>query len=320
MAMPRINRPSPLAPIRWLSGSRTLARLVQQQRVDLIHANTVRTHLFSAFMQSRPVVWMLHDDTFPLGLFNRLRGRARHLIANSHSTARYYSVDRDPHTSIVHYGVETQPPPGDGQRFRRRIGVGPGETLIAHVGRLVRWKGQHLFIRAAAHIAHHHPHTHFVLVGTHSDSDNVNTVLGGGASFLAELKYLANSWGLTDRISFAGYQDNMADVYAGIDLMIHSSTRPEPFGRVLIEAMAAGVPVIAAAQGGPIEIVEDGITGLLIAPGSSELLSEAMRFLLEDDDLRKSMAVAARQRVREHFDIRQQVERIQSVYDEVLGR
>jgi glycosyltransferase involved in cell wall biosynthesis len=320
LPMPRINSLSLLTPLRWWSTSRELAHLVRKHHIDLIHANTVRAHLISAFMQHQPVVWMLHDDTFPLWLIRRLHDRPARLIANSYNTAQYYELQDDPRTIVIHNGVDTQATYGNGFRFRRRIGIGPDEILVAHVGRLVRWKGQHLFIRAASHIARHYRHVHFVLVGTHSDTDNVNSVLGGGTTFLNELKRLADTWGLNSRITFAGYQDDMADVYAGIDLLIHSSTRPEPFGRVLIEAMAAGVPVIASAQGGPTEIVQDGVTGLLITPGSSEILSEAMHILLEDSERRKVMGIAACQRAREAFDIRQQVERIQSVYDEVLGR
>ncbi|HLF28883.1 MAG TPA: glycosyltransferase family 4 protein [Anaerolineae bacterium] len=318
LPLPRLNVRSPFTPFHWLSAARRLAHLARQQRVDLIHANTVRAHLVSAFIRHIPVVWMLHDDTFPRWLFKALSRRPAQLIANSRATARHYQIDRHPKVSVVHNGVDTHRPPGDGLRFRRHIGVGPEKILIAHVGRLARWKGQHIFIRAAARIAPAFPNAHFTLVGTFTKGDEALGVLGGGATYHDALRKLAAALGLNDRLTFAGHQDNIADVYAGIDVLVHSSTRPEPFGRVLIEAMAAAVPPIASDQGGPTEIVEDGVTGLLIAPGSSELLAEAMSLLIRDSARRAEMGRAAQQRARERFDIRLQVERIQSIYADVL--
>jgi glycosyltransferase involved in cell wall biosynthesis len=318
LPMPRLNAPSPWTPLRWRRASSRLAGLVREHGIHLIHANTVRAHLVSAFVRDIPVVWMLHDDTFPGWLFARLKRRPAHLIANSHTTARHYHLETDPRASIVHNGVDTRAAPGERYRFRRRVGIGTEDILVAHVGRLARWKGQHLFIRAAARIAPEFPNAHFTLVGTYTAGDESLGVLGGGETFHRELQRLAESSGLGNRLTFAGHQDSVADVYAGIDLLVHSSTRPEPFGRVLIEAMAAGVPVIASAQGGPTEIVEDGVTGLLVTPGSSELLAEAMAQLLSDPERSAGMGVAGRQRAIEHFDIRQQVERIQAIYDRIL--
>lgn len=344
LPMPRLNVKSPGALLRWRRTSNDLARLAREYGADLVHANTVRAHLASAFVRDTPVVWMLHDDTFPRWLFNGLHQRPARLIANSHATARVYRLEDDPRASVVHNGVDTQAGPGNRYRFRRRIGVAPDKLLVAHVGRLVRWKGQHIFIRAAARVVGKHPQAHFTLVGAYTEGDESPGVpstllragpsalrlrsgqallragLGGGATYHAELQRLAQSSGLGSRLTFAGHQDNIADVYAGIDLLVHASTRPEPFGRVLIEAMAAGVPVIASAQGGPVEIVEDGVTGLLVTPGSSDVLADAMSKILADAPRRTAMGIAARRRAIEHFDIRRQVEAIQSIYQDVLGQ
>jgi glycosyltransferase involved in cell wall biosynthesis len=319
LPMPRINVRSPTALLRWRRTSGELARLARECGADLIHSNTVRAHLGSAFVRDVPVVWMLHDDTFPPWLFRRLRRRPARLIANSYTTASTYNLEGDPRAYVVHNGVDTQAEPGDRYRFRRRIGIGPDELLVAHVGRLVRWKGQHLFIRAAARIAGEYPQAHFTLIGTYAESDESPGILGGGATYHAELQRLAQSAGLGSRLTFAGHQDNIADVYAGIDLLVHTSTRPEPFGRVLIEAMSAGVPVIASAQGGPTEIVEDGITGLLVTPGSSQALAEALTKILADASRRAEMGVAARRLAIERFDIRVQVARIESIYLDILA-
>ncbi len=318
LPMPRINAPSPRVPIRWLSASRRLSRLARERGINLIHANTVRAHLISAFASAAPVVWMLHDDTFPVWLFHALRRRPARLIANSRATAHHYRIESDPRSAIVHNGVDTRAAPGDGAAFRRQFGIDPEAILVAHVGRLVRWKGQDVFIRAAGRIAPSFPQARFALIGGHAESDNARSELGGGAAYFDELRQLAETSGLENRLIFAGHQDGMANAYAAIDVLVHSSTRPEPFGRVLIEAMSAGVPVIAAAHGGPIEIVEDGVTGLLVPPGDPERLADAVTELIADETRRQVMGRAARQRAVERFDIRVQVERIQSIYADIL--
>ncbi|HEY4688484.1 MAG TPA: glycosyltransferase family 4 protein, partial [Anaerolineae bacterium] len=318
LSMPRLNVPSPLMPVRWLSAARRLARLANEQRIDLIHANTVRAHLISAFVRGTPIVWMLHDDTFPRRLFTALRRRAAWLIANSRATARYYGIEGDSKASVVYNGIDTTAAPGNRSAFRRQFGIDPDALVVAHVGRLARWKGQDVFARAAARIAPTFPDARFMLVGTFAEDDEARGELGGGAAYEAELRQLAGSSGLGNSLIFAGHQDNMADVYAGIDLLIHSSTRPEPFGRVIIEAMSASLPVIASAHGGPAEIVEDGVTGLLVPPGESNRLAQVMSGLLNDAPRRQAMGSAARQRACERFDIRQQVEAVQSIYLNVI--
>jgi glycosyltransferase involved in cell wall biosynthesis len=105
-----------------------------------------------------------------------------------------------------------------------------------------------------------------------------------------------------------------------MDVVIHASTRPEPFGRVLLEAMAASRPVVAPREGGPLEIVLDGETGLLVPPRDSHAIAAALVSLLHDPARRTAMARAARARAAAVFDIHQHARAVEAVLDDVLAR
>jgi glycosyltransferase involved in cell wall biosynthesis len=105
-----------------------------------------------------------------------------------------------------------------------------------------------------------------------------------------------------------------------MDVAIHASTNPEPFGRVLIEAMALGRPLVAPREGGPLEIVVDGETGILVPPRDASALAAAIERLIDDPELRRRMGDAGRARVDAVFDIRHHVRAMEAVFDEMLAR
>jgi len=109
----------------------------------------------------------------------------------------------------------------------------------------------------------------------------------------------------------------MPAAYAAMDIAVHCSVEPEPFGRVVIEAMAAGRPVVAYAMGGPKEIVVDGETGLLVPPGDYEALGRATLALLRDPDRRRELGEAARARVVAHYDAHDVARRVEGVFLQV---
>lgn len=315
LALPRLT-PSPRSAARWYATARRLARLVGEHHIDVIHTNTARAHLVGALVPTTPVVWMVRDDTLPRWLFALLQRRPAALVANSWWTARRYGLGEDARTTVVHPGVEVDVVPSDGAGLRRRLGIEPGDLLVAQVGRLVRWKGHETFLRAAARIARALPAARFAVVGGTSEEDAGR---GGGAAYARELERAAAALGLAGRCVFTGHQAAMRDVYAGIDLLVHCPTRPEPFGRALVEAMAAGVPVVAADDGGPREIVEQGVTGLLVSPGTAEPLAAVVIDLLEDAPRRRAMGRAGRRRARECFDACRQTDLL-AVLSERIGR
>jgi glycosyltransferase involved in cell wall biosynthesis len=128
--------------------------------------------------------------------------------------------------------------------------------------------------------------------------------------------------GLKGRVHFLGWRyrlDDIPAVMASLDVFSHTAVAPEPFGLVLIEAMAMGCPVVAARAGGPVEIVEDGVSGLLAGVGDARAHAEAICGLLANPDYRRRIATAGRARVEQNFSLRAFQDRLGRLYDESLS-
>ena len=158
--------------------------------------------------------------------------------------------------------------------------------VVGMVGRIAPWKGQHVFLEAFAN-AFGAGREVAVIVG--------DAMFGEAeVRYGAELRVLAGALGIADRVEFRGFCE---DVWAELELMdvlVHASTTPEPFGQVIVEAMLAGVPVVAAAGGGPSEIVTDDVDGILYTPGDVESLAQALQRLRGDARVRQQLSDAAR--------------------------
>ncbi|AYF73749.1 glycosyltransferase family 1 protein [Nocardia yunnanensis] len=239
-----------------------------------------------------PLVWHVHDrisgDYFgrTLALIIRLLGwtLARGVIANSRGTlASLYTWRR---AALVAYpGVEF-PAEGDGTERDQRPAR---ETVIAVVGRLAPWKGQDLFLRALADVKIQ-PREVFLVGGTFFDEEH----------YRAELETLATALGLP--VTFTGHVDDPEAYLRHADILVHCSVLPEPFGQVVVEGMRAGCAVVATRPGGPEEIVEPGVNGLLVPAGDRAALTSALDTLIADQELRAKLADAARVRARD-FDV-----------------
>ena len=319
--LPQLNTRNPFALIPVMQSIRQLRGRLRREHINLLHTNTVRAHLIgtlAALGMNIPVVWHLHDDTFPPALKDRLVGRPKRIVAISRYIAEFYRLLDDPRCQVIANGVEITRPIERSAAFRQRWNIPADCLLIVNVGRLVRWKGQDVFVRAAAQVAPSHPEACFAIVGGYDPDDHGQGELSGGPAYFAELQALCSSLGLTDKVIFTGHLSDMSSVYASADGVVHTAKRPEPFGRVLIEAMAASLPVVATNMGGPAEIVIDRETGLLVPPGDVEALAEALQRLLADAALRQRLGQAARQRVAAQFDVRMQVEKLEMLYTSIL--
>jgi len=287
-------------PIRALAAGPAYVALVRRIAAmakdhDLLYANSQKALLVGAAaarLSGVPLVSHLHDILTPdhfSALNRRLSVTAanrscRRVIADSNATAEAFVAagGRADRVEVVYYGFES-PPPARPQRrasIRAELGIGPERFVVGHIGRLSPWKGQDVLIRALARV-----------------QDAVGVVVGealfGEDELARTLPELGARLGLADRLIFTGFRDDVVDLMRACDVVVHSSTAPEPFGRVIVEAMLAGVPVVAAGAGGPCEIIDDGRTGWLTEPGDEAALAHRISALADDAPTRQAVADAA---------------------------
>lgn len=180
--------------------------------------------------------------------------------------------------------------------------------LVVLIGRVSPWKGQDVFIRAAAVVLKRFPNCRFQIVGS---------ALFGEDALVGELKQLAVTLGVADRVEFLGFRKDVPEIIAGSTLLVHASTVPEPFGQVIVQAMAESKPVVATRGGGVLEIVVDGETGLLVPMKDAEAMAEAIREILADPSKAQKMGEAGRERFLAKFTIERTVEEVGAIYAEM---
>jgi glycosyltransferase involved in cell wall biosynthesis len=196
--------------------------------------------------------------------------------------------------------------PSESTLLRERLRIAPGEPLFGLVGRITPWKGQDLFLRLAAEWAEAGRPGRFVIIGRAFNEDE---------PFEVSLREFVRYHRLESRVDFVAFQADIAATLSQLDVLLHCSTKPEPFGRVLIEAMAVGVPVIGARAGGVPEILTDGVDGLLAAPGSTADYLRHMVTLAGDRARGAELAAAGRRTVERRFTL----ERVFADFDRVIG-
>lgn len=269
-----------------------LRRRIRQLQPDIVHTNSLKAALYggvAAKLAGVPVVWHLRDriasDYLPGGAVRLVRFLASRLpdaiIANSAATLATAGEVTVP-TSVVPSPVPMPPPAPD-----RPPG---GDLVVGMVGRLAAWKGQDVFLAAFAR-AFPEGGARAILVGG---------ALFGEDDFEAQLHELAEGPALAGRVELTGHLDEVVGQLQRFDVLVHASVVAEPFGQVVVEGMAAGLPVIASAAGGPAEIITHGVDGLLHTPGDVAELAALLSSLAADPALRSSLGVAGRRRAADY--------------------
>jgi glycosyltransferase involved in cell wall biosynthesis len=303
------------APGSALAAAGYLARLrrrLRDEAPDLVQTNGMKAHVLGAWAAPRgvPVVWHLHDYTGSRAVMSRLlRWSARpgvRGVAVSRSVADDAAGvlgDRAP-VEAVYNAVDLDrfaPGEGDGGWLDAKAGLPaaePGTVRVGLVATYAHWKGHGVFLEAAARVAAAAtpvPVRFYVVGGPIYRT-------GGSQHDPEELQARAKGLGLSGRVGFAGHQNDPAAIYRALDVVVHASTRPEPFGRVIVEAMACGRAVVVSRTGGAAELFDDGITALGCPPGDPEALADAVARLAADPGLRRTLGDASRRAAAERFD------------------
>ena len=296
-----------------------VAQFIRRRRVDLVHTNSLKADVIGGIagrLAAKPVIWHVRDridrDYLPASvaaMFRRLcRVIPNFVIANSAATLLTLELPKGKPSAVITSGIDLSAfmQPTDGSR----AGGNGRVRTVGIVGRISPWKGQHIFIQAAARVHARFPDVRFQIVGAPLFEER---------SYESDLRNLVRSTGLDDCVEFAGFQEDVPRLIGGLEVLVHASTTPEPFGQVVVQGMAAGKPVVATAGGGILEILEHGKTGILVPMGDVDAMGRAICELLADPVRAGEIAQNARTRA-SSFAIDQVVRQIQNVYTSMSGR
>ncbi len=300
---------------RLWSYARRVARFARDKRAGLIHTNSLKSDIYGAIaarMARLPLIWHVRDGIhagyLPLPAVVAFRLMARilpdYVVANSEATLSTIRLPPGKPAAVVPSGVATS----RSDRTIRPCKNESSQAVIGIIGRIAPWKGQDVFLNAAEQVLQTGHDAQFWIIGA---------ALFDEKSFEDEMRRRAATGVLKDRVRFLGFRDDVQELLSSLDILVHASTVPEPFGQVIVEGMAAGVPVIAADAGGPREIITDGVNGLLTPPGDAPALACAITGLLEDPDRARRLALAGREHVETHFSIRATAAKMEEIYREI---
>ncbi|MBN2570455.1 MAG: glycosyltransferase family 4 protein [Deltaproteobacteria bacterium] len=289
-----------------------IARLVKENNIDIVYSNTVTCidGALAALWTRRKHIWHVHEnvknniDLKPYisahavpTIISFLSG---HIILNSQYLQNYF-CRRHASCSVVYNGVALENYQAlPKHSLHQELNVPPKTKFVAIVGSISELKGHRSFIQAAKHVADRYKDVSFIIVGA------------GKKTLISDLKDIAGTLHLEHKLHFLGHRNEINHIMASIDVLVLASLQ-ESFGRVLIEAMACGKPVVATRCGGPEEIVVDGETGFLVPIGDSKEMADAILKLLSNEDLCKEFGKQGRERCEQNFSLNSYIKKIESI-------
>lgn len=300
-----------------LTGVVSLLKLIREESIDIIHANSFRASLIGAIISRISGVSSIHHmRIFPThGYLDDLAMLlSTRTIANSKEVARALNkIERwDNKITVIYNGIDLRkfnPDTPNGASIRKEFHLKENEQIVGIVGRIAPEKDQKTFVETAARISRILADTKFLIVG--------DALIDKEMNYKNRIIRLVKNTGLKEHIIFTGFRDDIPQIMSSLDLLVVPSLH-EPFGRVAIEAMAMEKPIIGTSVGGLLEIIDDGNTGLLIPLKCPNLLAEAIIALLKDEKRRKCMGEKGRQRVEQYFDIKVITKQVEALYEDIL--
>jgi glycosyltransferase involved in cell wall biosynthesis len=291
------------------------------KNADVMYANSQKAMVVSALVciiARKPLIWHLRDilsaehfsPTMRRVAVTVANARASAVIVNSHATGEAFVAagGRRKLVRVIHNGIDPKPFDGitDHEAVLARAELMPLDNsfLIGVFGRLAPWKGQHVVLEALCS-----------LLGVCAVF--VGDALFGETDYVHVLHKRAEREDLRERVRFLGFRNDIPRLMRAVDVVVHSSVNPEPFGRVIVEGMLARRPVVASAAGGVLEIIEDGDTGLLYPPGDGSALRAQIERLRNDPALCERLGASGYKKAQEYFSIPAMIDGVNSVITEV---
>ena len=299
---------------------RVVARILQDHRIDLVVLNNsvFVSHGFMEPCFARGVPVVAYERG--LGTIGPERAPTVTLTAQlAASVAISRAVQENlvrggfqsPRIEVIYDGIDLATTSrADRAAVRARVGLAPDHEVIGMLGNVRHWKGQHVFVEAFGRLARTRPALRGLIVGAWSAGDR---------DYHAQLTARIAELGLTERLRLLGFRTDVPDLLQAMDVVVHASVTPEPWGMVLLEAMAAARPVVATAMGGPLEMLEDGRCGALVPPEDPPAMATAVARYLDDGTYRAEVVQRARARVEATFHIRDTVAHTARLFDQVVA-
>jgi glycosyltransferase involved in cell wall biosynthesis len=303
--------------------SRQLGHSIKTFKPDVLHSNSLKMNLLGAWAKGRrlPIIWHLHDYVSSRPFMNKAmrfcRNRCSAILANSNSVrddARLSLASPEIHTLYNAIDINEFSPVGPVADLDHLCNL-PSTGPVIRVGLLATmawWKGHKDFIQALALLGRQSSIRGYVIGGPLYRTE-------GSQVEIEELRRLSRQLNADRHIGFTGFLERPSSAIRALDIVVHASTRPEPFGRVIVEAMSCAKPVITTALGGAGELISAGNNALDFRMGDCVHLAERIRELADDSQLRSRLGIAGHKTVTEHFDRNRLGSQLASLYQQVLG-
>ena len=291
-----------------------LSKIVNANKIEIIYSNTVKSNIYGITVKlitGKKLIWHARDNVkknFLAALLTRYSDRIVCVSRHIYDQVNAPSLKK----AIIHGGIDTKEwklPLKNNLILRDDLNLESDTKLVAQIGQLTCWKNCLDYIEAARYILQKTDRVHFLLIG--------DDISGRENEYKDQLHKRVEDLGLVKCFTFLGYRKDVKDIMSQIDLLIHTAIN-EPFGRVIIEAMALGKPVISYNCGGPGEIIVDGETGFLVPLFDKENIAKRTIILLKDNSLAVKFGKAGRKRVMNKFNIREKIFQMEEIFNGTL--
>jgi len=311
----------PLNRLRWRNPFpyfKTLGKLtalLKDRKFDLVHSNIEFCSQYvsvAAKLSGTPCICHVRNILNKISFWEYTLWLPDVLIANSQATLESIKGQacKTQKVELIYNGVDLKKfIRKDDKTFRDNLGINEDTFLLGVVGRINPRKGHHTFISSLKIVLESKSNFCALIVG--------NEILDGAEEYLLKLKHLVSELRLSDKVIFTGFVKDMSALFDSLDLLVLPSLA-EAFGRVLIEAMAMEKPVVATRSGGAIEVVDDGVTGILVKVESPDSLAEAILRIMTNKTMAEKMGRMGRKRVELLFNNKQNITKTENVYLNIL--
>ncbi|MBF0522641.1 MAG: lipopolysaccharide heptosyltransferase II [Candidatus Omnitrophica bacterium] len=293
-----------------LKSIKEVRKIIRQENIDIVHARSrVPAWIgYFACRKTRAAFITTCHGYYRSRLFSQIMGWSKLVIVPSQVIGRHMIDDFKVSSNSIRY----IPRSVDLEKFNipRQRKTGEMKCTIAIIGRITPLKGHTYFLKSMVKVVRNLPYAKIWIIGD---------VPKKKRAYKQELEILVQRLGLTNNVEFLGTRKDIPELLSQVDVVVLSTVTEEAFGRVIVEAQAAGVPVVATKVGGVVDIIEDEKTGLLVMAKDTDAMASAVLRLLRDKAFAEQMAIEAKKRVQEQFTLEQMASRTLAVYEELLN-